>query len=89
MLAKYYKAVIAFVGVIGVGLAALSSATDFTAVAPTGWSAAIVAAGGAVTYAIAFLVRNKKTVDQIDAALEAGDFTLNDLKSLINSWENK
>lgn len=87
MLGKYYKAIIAGVGVLGFGIASLSASTDFQAVLPTAGSGWLVGAGTVVTGIVAFLVRNKKTVDQVDTAIESGDFTISDLKNLIRKWD--
>jgi hypothetical protein len=98
MLSKYVKAIVAFLGVLVTGIAAVNSVVtsiadnpDIAAVLPPNFvgyvyavSGSLVVAGTVVTGVIAFFVRNQKTVDQIDKAIEAGDFTLSDLESLIS-----
>lgn len=87
MLAKYYKAVVAFLGVVAAGLTALSGSTDFTSVLPNGVSGWLLTAGAAVVGVLTFVVRNQKTIDAVDTALSAGDFSLKDLELLIAKYK--
>lgn len=78
-----WKALIAVGGVVGTGLLTVASDPNVIAAVPTGWPAAVLAAGAAVTGYVAWGKRNQMTLDQIDAALKAGDITLSDLKTLL------
>ena len=89
MFSKYYKAIIAAFAIAGNTLGTVAADPDIAGVLPTGWGAAVVTAGTFVGGVITFLVRNQKTIDQVDEAVEAGDFTLQDLESLVNHKAGK
>lgn len=86
MLGKYYKAILATLGILATGLASAAADNDINAVLPAG-SGLVTAALTVVGGAVVFLTRNKQTIDQIDKAIEAGEISIADLQTLQNKWK--
>jgi hypothetical protein len=101
MLATVYKSVVAFLGVVVTGVAGITAFINgikdnpaVVSVLPPEWTSTIVAwgaiitvIGGAVTGVLAWLVRNRKTIDNFDAAIAKGDFSLSEVKQLVAKWD--
>lgn len=87
LVAPWWKAAIAFLGPIGTALGVVAVDPDVVNVVPAGVLGGVVAAGAAITGAVAYLKRNQQTVDQIDLAIEKGDVSLSDLKDLYDKWD--
>lgn len=85
MLSKYWKAAIAVLGVVATGLTTMATDPNVAEAVPAGWPAAILAGGAIVTGWATWGKRNQLTVDQIDAAIKAGEITVADLQNLIPS----
>lgn len=69
MISKYYKGVLAFVGILGTSLGAIAADPDISSALPTGWGAVVVAAGSVVGTLLVVLKRNEPTVEEAEAAL--------------------
>lgn len=69
MLTKYYKAVIAGVAIVGTTIGTVVADPDVAAVLPTGWGAAVAAAGTVVGTWLVWLKRNEPTVAEAEEAL--------------------
>lgn len=85
MLMKYAKALAAFLGAIATTLLTLGTNPEVAGVLPdtaTNWL--LTAAGVVGTGLLGFLVRNRLTIEQIDAAIESSDLTIQDLKRYLN-----
>ena len=70
MISKYWKAIIAFVGVLGTAVAATAADPTIAGVLPTGAGGWITAAGAALTTALVWLKANEPTVEQAEKLLE-------------------
>lgn len=69
MLSKYYKAVIAAVTIIGTTLGTVAADPDVAAVLPSGWGAAVAAAGTVVGTWLVWLKRNEPTITEAEEIL--------------------
>lgn len=69
MFSKYYKAAIAFVGIVGTTLGSVAADPDVAGVLPSGWGAAVAAAGVTVTTWLVWLKKNEPTVAEAEQVL--------------------
>jgi hypothetical protein len=69
MLSKYYKAVIAGVAIVGTTIGTVAADPDVAAVLPSGWGAAVAAAGTVVGTWLVWLKRNEPTVAEAEEIL--------------------
>lgn len=91
-LTKYWKAVLAVLGTVGTAVVAVGVDPDVTGAlaqnsATSGWAAAIIAAGGAITGLVVAAKRNTATFESVDAALES--LPVEDLKAILAKWDSK
>jgi hypothetical protein len=86
-LGTWVKAFIAFLAPISGTLATVAVDPDVTAVVPPGVLGAVTAGSSILAGVVAYLVRNRQTVDTIDLAIEKGDVSLSDLMALLDKWK--
>jgi hypothetical protein len=87
-----WKAIIALIGTVGTAIVAVGVDPDVVKAlgeqsATSGWSAAIIAAGGIVTGWATYAKKNTPTFESVDAALES--LPVEDLKAILAKWDSK
>lgn len=65
----------------------LASDPDVMGILPPKLAVAFAGVGTFITGWLIVYIRNKKTIDQVDAAIESGDFKLEDLEELLEKWK--
>ena len=86
---KVIKAVIAFLGPIGLTLAAIATDPRIVDVFPAQWVVVLTAVAAVIAGVVAFLARNEQTFDSIDTAVAKGDITLSELNRLLTKWKQR
>lgn len=64
MISKSYKAVLAFLAILGTSLGTVAADPDISAALPSGWGAVVVAAGTVVGTVLVWGKRNEPTVEE-------------------------